>query len=32
MSVSEILGPIDFFSDIKNLVSFERDMIEDYSF
>ena len=32
MHVSDILGPIDYFSDIENLVSFQRDMIEDYSF
>jgi len=28
MYLSDILGPIDYFSDIENLVSFERDMIE----
>jgi len=28
---SDILGPSDYFSDIANLVSFERAMFEDYS-
>jgi len=32
MSKSEILGPIDYLSDIENLVSNERAMLEDYSF
>ena len=32
MSKSDILGPIDHISDIENLVSFERTMLEDYSF
>ena len=32
MSESDILGPIDYLSDIKNLVSFERAVFEDYSF
>ena len=32
MSESDILGPIDYFSDIEILVSFERDMFADYSF
>ena len=27
-----ILGPVDFLSDIENLVSFQRAMFEDYSF
>ena len=27
-----MLGPIDFLSDIENLVSIERAMFEDYSF
>jgi len=30
--MSDILGPIDYFSDIEILVSFERDMFADYSF
>jgi len=29
---SDILGPIDYFSDIDNLVSFERGMFADYNF
>jgi len=29
---SDILGLIDRFSDIKNLVSFERALFEDYIF
>ena len=32
MSKSDILGPIDYLSDIENLVSFERAMFEDYGF
>jgi len=28
----DILGPIAYFSDIENLVSFERAMFEDYNF
>jgi len=32
VSESDILGPIDYLSDIKNLVSFERVMFGDYSF
>ena len=32
VSESDILGPIDYLSDLKNLVSFERAMFEDYSF
>jgi len=28
---SQIFGPIDYFSDIANLVLFERAMFEDYS-
>ena len=32
VSESDILGPIDYLSDIENLVSFERAMFEDYSF
>jgi len=32
VSESDILGPIDCFRDIENLVSFERAMFEDYSF
>jgi len=32
VSESDILGPIDFLSDIENLVSFESAMFEDYSF
>ena len=31
MSASDILGPIDYLSDIENLVSFEGGMFEDYS-
>ena len=31
VSASEILGPIDYLSDIENLASFERAMFEDYS-
>ena len=29
---SDILGPIDHFSDINNLVLFERALFENYSF
>jgi len=29
---SDILGPIDYLSDIKNLVSLKRAMYENYSF
>jgi len=29
---SVILDPIDYLSDIENLVSFERAMFEDYGF
>jgi len=32
VSESDILGPIDYFSDMENLVSFERAMFADYSF
>ena len=32
MSESDILGPIAYFSDIENLVSFERAMFEDFNF
>ena len=32
VSESDILGPIDYFRDIENLVSFERAMFENYSF
>jgi len=32
VSESDILGPIDYFSDIKKLVSFERAVLADYSF
>jgi len=32
VSKSDILGPIDYLSDIENLVSFERAMFEDSSF
>jgi len=32
VSKSDIFGPIDYFSDIENLVSFERAMLADYSF
>jgi len=32
VSESDILGPIANFSDIENLVSFERAMFEDYNF
>jgi len=32
VSESDILGPIDYLSDIENLVSFERTVCEDYSF
>ena len=31
VSESDILGPIDYFSDIENLVSFERSIFADYS-
>jgi len=29
---SDKFGPIDYLNDIKNLVSFEKAMFEDYSF
>jgi len=32
VSESDILGPIDYFSDIENLVSLERAMFADYNF
>ena len=32
VSESDILGPIDFFSDIANLVPFEKALFADYSF
>jgi len=32
MSESDILGPIDYFSDIENVVSFEMAMFTDYNF
>jgi len=32
VSQSDILGPIDYLSDIENLVSFERFTFGDYSF
>jgi len=32
VSKSDILGPNGNFSDIKNLVSFEREMFEDSSY
>ena len=32
MSESDILGPIDYFSDIEILVSFEKALFADYSF
>jgi len=32
VSESDILGPIDYISDIKNVVSLERAMYENYSF
>ena len=32
VSESDILGPIAYFSDIENLVSFERAMFEDINF
>jgi len=32
MCLIDILGPIDYLSDIENLVSFERAMFEDYIF
>jgi len=32
VSESDILGPIDYISDIEILVSFERDMFADYFF
>ena len=32
MSESDILGPIDYLSDIEKLVSFEMAMFKDYSF
>ena len=32
VSESDILGPIAYFSDIENLVSFERAMFEDFNF
>jgi len=31
-SKSDILGPIDYLSDIENLISFERAMFKDYGF
>jgi len=31
VSESDILGPIAYFSDIENLVSFERAMFEDFN-
>jgi len=31
VSQSDIVGPIDYLSDIENLVSFERVMFQDYS-
>ena len=31
MSKYDILGPIDYLSDIENLVSFKRALFEDYS-
>jgi len=32
VSESDILGPNAYFSDIENLVSFERAMFEDFNF
>jgi len=32
MSESDMLGPINFLSDIDNLVSVERAKFKDYSF
>ena len=32
VSKSDILGPIDYLSDIENLVSLERAMFKDYGF
>ena len=32
VSESDILGPIDYLSDIENLVSLERAMVADYYF
>jgi len=32
VSESDILGPIDYFSNIENLVSFESAMFADNSF
>lgn len=32
VSNSDILGPIDYLSDIEKVVSFERAMFEDYGF
>jgi len=32
VSKSDILDPIDYLSDIENLVLFERAMFEDYGF
>jgi len=32
VSKSDIFGPIDYLSDIENLVSFEWAMFEDYGF
>jgi len=32
VSESDILGPIDYYSNIENLVSLERALFEDYSF
>jgi len=32
MSESDFFGPIDYLSDMENLISFEWAMYEDYSF
>jgi len=32
VSESDILGPIDYLSDIENFISFERAMFEENSF
>jgi len=32
VSESDILGPIAYFSDIQNLVSFERAMFKDFNY
>jgi len=32
VSESDMLGPIDYFSDIDNSVPFERAMFADYNF